>query len=160
SRSRWPSGTSPGNTRATRRGRSSRRWRSSWRCRFRSSTCRCRNTSWAGSPSAGSRDRTALRLATIQHRARAPFVQPLAGHRFYPYDLPVDRFAVPPWIAGRTFYLIFPDRFANGDQMNDPAWKRPWGEAPTVKSFFGGDIPGIRQNLGWLTDLGVGGLYL
>jgi len=83
-----------------------------------------------------------------------------AGHFFYPYDLPIDRFAVPPWIAGRTFYLIFPDRFANGDQMNDPAWKRPWGEAPTVKSFFGGDIPGIRQNLGWLTDLGVGGLYL
>ncbi|HKC92058.1 MAG TPA: alpha amylase N-terminal ig-like domain-containing protein, partial [Candidatus Limnocylindria bacterium] len=83
-----------------------------------------------------------------------------AGHFFYPYDLPVDRFAVPPWIAGRTFYLVFPDRFANGDQMNDPAWKRPWGEAPTVKSFFGGDLPGIRQNLGWLTDLGVGGLYL
>ncbi len=83
-----------------------------------------------------------------------------AGHFFYPYDLPIDRFALPPWIAGRTFYLVFPDRFANGDQMNDPAWKRPWGEAPTVKSFFGGDLPGVRQNLDWLTDLGVGGLYL
>jgi cyclomaltodextrinase len=55
-----------------------------------------------------------------------------AGHFFYPYDLPVDRFSVPPWIAGRTFYLVFPDRFANGDQMNDPAWKRPWGETQTV----------------------------
>ncbi|TME62088.1 MAG: hypothetical protein E6I54_09035, partial [Chloroflexi bacterium] len=36
-----------------------------------------------------------------------------AGHFFYPYDLPIDRFAVPSWIAGRTFYLVFPDRFAN-----------------------------------------------
>jgi len=80
-----------------------------------------------------------------------------AGYFFYPYDLPIDRFALPAWVAGRTFYLVFPDRFANGDQMNDPAWKRPWGEAPTAKSFFGGDIPGIRQNLGWLSDLGVGG---
>ena len=58
-------------------------------------------------------------------RERAPARKHYAGYFFYPYDLPIDRFAVPPWIAGRTFYLIFPDRFANGDQMNDPAWKRP-----------------------------------
>jgi glycosidase len=83
-----------------------------------------------------------------------------AGHFFYPYDLPVDRFALPGWVAGTTFYLIFPDRFANGDQMNDPAWKRPWGEAPTNRSFFGGDLAGIRQNLDWLSDLGVRGIYL
>jgi glycosidase len=83
-----------------------------------------------------------------------------AGYFFYPYDLPIDRFAPPSWIAGRTFYLIFPDRFANGDLERDPPWKRPWGEKPTGRSFFGGDLTGIRGNLGWLEDLGVGGIYL
>ena len=82
------------------------------------------------------------------------------GYFFYPYDLPADRFAVPAWVAGTTFYLIFPDRFANGDRSRDPEWVRPWGEPPTNKSFFGGDLAGIRERLGWLTDLGVGGIYL
>ncbi|TME28868.1 MAG: alpha-glycosidase [Chloroflexi bacterium] len=90
----------------------------------------------------------------------APRWKHYAGYFFYPYDLPVDRFAMPSWVAGTTFYLVFPDRFANGDRSNDPAWVRPWGEAPTNDSFFGGDIAGIRQRLGWLSDLGVSGLYL
>ena len=83
-----------------------------------------------------------------------------AGYFFYPYDLPIDRFAAPAWVAGTTFYLVFPDRFANGDLQRDPPWKRPWGEKPTGRSFFGGDLTGIRGNLGWLDDLGIGGLYL
>jgi len=83
-----------------------------------------------------------------------------AGYFFYPYDLPADRFALPSWVAGTTFYLIFPDRFANGDPSNDPPSSRPWGEPPTARTFFGGDLAGIRQRLSWPRDLGVGCLYL
>jgi glycosidase len=83
-----------------------------------------------------------------------------AGYFFYPYDQPIDRFALPRWVLGTTFYLIFPDRFANGDPSIDPAWVRPWGEKPTGTSFFGGDLAGIRARLPWLSELGVGCLYL
>ncbi len=82
------------------------------------------------------------------------------GYFFYPYDQPIDRFALPPWVLGTTFYLVFPDRFANGDPSIDPSWVRPWGEKPTGTSFFGGDIAGVRQHLGWMSDLGVGCIYL
>ena len=83
-----------------------------------------------------------------------------AGYFFYPYDLPADRFALPGWVPGTTFYLIFPDRFANGDPTNDQPGARPWGEIPTARSFFGGDLAGIRHRLAWPRDLGVGCLYL
>ena len=82
------------------------------------------------------------------------------GYFFYPYDLPIDRFALPSWVLGRTFYLVFPDRFANGDPANDPSWVRPWGERPAADSFFGGDLAGVQARLGWLRDLGIGCLYL
>ena len=83
-----------------------------------------------------------------------------AGYFFYPYDTPIDRFTLPRWVLGTTFYLIFPDRFANGDRATDPPNARPWGERPTARSFFGGDLAGIRQRLAWPRDLGVGCLYL
>lgn len=83
-----------------------------------------------------------------------------AGYFFYPYDTPIDRIRLPEWVLGATFYLIFPDRFANGDRASDPENSRPWGEKPTPRSFFGGDLAGIRQRLSWPRDLGVGCLYL
>ena len=91
---------------------------------------------------------------------RPPHSAMYVGYFFYPYDLPIDRFALPSWVPGTTFYLIVPDRFANGDPTNDPAWVRPWGESPTGESFFGGDLAGIRSRLDWVKDLGAGGLYL
>ena len=83
-----------------------------------------------------------------------------AGYFFYPYDQPIDRIALPSWIPGSTMYLIFPDRFANGDRSTDPPGTRPWGERPTRRSFFGGDLAGIQQRLAWPRDLGIGCLYL
>jgi len=82
------------------------------------------------------------------------------GYFFYPYDLPIDRFALPNWVLGTTFYLIFPDRYANGDPSNDPEWVRPWGEKPVAGSFFGGDLAGIRSRLEWINELGARCLYL
>ena len=82
------------------------------------------------------------------------------GYFHYPYNQPADRFVLPSWLPGTTFYEIFPERFNNGDPTNDPPGTEPWGGRPKPRSFFGGDLAGIRQKLGHLTALGVGGLWL
>lgn len=66
----------------------------------------------------------------------------------------------PSWVADAIFYQIFPDRFHNGDRRRDPPGVRPWGEAPTPHSFFGGDLAGVIERLPYLLDLGVNALYL
>ncbi len=66
----------------------------------------------------------------------------------------------PAWVRNAVFYQIFPDRFCNGDPRNDPPDVRPWGEPPTARSFFGGDLQGILDKLDYLQDLGVNALYL
>ena len=78
----------------------------------------------------------------------------------YPYVGDGDLHEIPPWAVGAVFYQIFPDRFCNGDPAIDPPGTLPWGAAPTGSSFFGGDLQGIRQRLGYLADLGVQALYL
>lgn len=66
----------------------------------------------------------------------------------------------PGWVQDAIFYQIFPDRFANGDEGNDPFGTVPWGSAPTNDAFMGGDLVGINQKLGYLKSLGVTALYL
>jgi cyclomaltodextrinase len=68
--------------------------------------------------------------------------------------------SVPGWVNEAIFYQIFPDRFSNGDPSNDPPNVQPWGAAPTLWGFQGGDLEGIRQRLDYLADLGVNALYL
>jgi glycosidase len=67
---------------------------------------------------------------------------------------------VPYWVQDSIFYQIFPDRFADGDPTNNPPNVRPWGSAPTIDGFQGGDIRGIIKNFDYLLDLGVSALYL
>ncbi|MHB0923057.1 MAG: glycoside hydrolase family 13 protein [Bellilinea sp.] len=67
---------------------------------------------------------------------------------------------IPDWVYDRIFYQIFPDRFANGDQTNDPPNKQPWGTLPDTVHFQGGDLAGIQQKLDYLGDLGVNAIYL
>lgn len=67
---------------------------------------------------------------------------------------------VPTWPQNAVFYQIFPDRFANGDQSNDPAGVEPWGSKPTYTNFLGGDLQGVDQKLGYLKNLGITALYL
>lgn len=88
-------------------------------------------------------------------------------------------YAIPAWVKNAVMYQIFPDRFANGDASNDvqtgeysyfgaPTQKKAWGQsvfadAPAVNSsvFFGGDLQGIRQNVGYLKNtLGVDTLWM
>lgn len=72
-------------------------------------------------------------------------------------------FSVIPWLRGRTFYQVFPDRFANGDPANDPPGTTAWGGPVTPgtgEQYYGGDLAGLIDRLDYLQDLGVGGIYL
>jgi Glycosidases len=92
-------------------------------------------------------------------------------------------FTVPAWMKGAVLYQIYVDRFNNGDPSNDvltdeymydnwPAVRvSDWNQLPDAKTpyaaggnrtreFFGGDLEGIIQKLGYLKDLGVDGIYL
>ncbi|MCL4561302.1 MAG: glycoside hydrolase family 13 protein [Chloroflexi bacterium] len=66
----------------------------------------------------------------------------------------------PNWIQDAVFYQIFPERFDNGDQSNDPTGVRSWGDTPTYENYFGGDLQGILNRLPYLQELGITALYL
>ncbi|MGE5583732.1 MAG: glycoside hydrolase family 13 protein [Bacillota bacterium] len=69
--------------------------------------------------------------------------------------------ALPPvWASQAVFYQIFPERFFNGDETNDPAGKESWGNPPSCFNFFGGDLKGIIAKIPYLQQLGVSALYL
>lgn len=70
-----------------------------------------------------------------------------------------EAFEPPAWAKGTVFYQIFPERFANGNRENDPKGTLQWGAVPTLWNFFGGDLQGVRSRLGYLSDLGIEGLY-
>jgi cyclomaltodextrinase len=66
----------------------------------------------------------------------------------------------PDWVRDAIFYQVFPDRFCNGDQTNDPPDVEPWDATPGLDNFFGGDLVGITSKLSHLERLGATGLYL
>jgi neopullulanase len=59
-------------------------------------------------------------------------------------------------------YLIMPDRFSNGDKMNDkvPGMRDQTLRRDTVFNRHGGDLKGIENRLDYLKDLGVTSLWL
>lgn len=67
---------------------------------------------------------------------------------------------VPPWVQDAIFYQIFPERFANGDSLNDPPGTQSWGGVPTPRNYFGGDLQGILDHLDYISSLGINTLYL
>lgn len=88
-------------------------------------------------------------------------------------------YLTPDWAKDAVWYQIFPERFRNGDQANDPPgtfrWQSNWwatlpGETPGEQNFyhgeanvwwrrFGGDIQGVRGALPYLRELGVNAIY-
>jgi len=66
---------------------------------------------------------------------------------------------VPAWVAGSVFYQIFPERFANGDPSNDPPGTVAWDARPTTTNFFGGDLQGVIDRAGYLSQLGVTAIW-
>jgi len=78
----------------------------------------------------------------------------------YLYTNENDIFRVPDWAKGKVIYHIFPDRFYNGNSLNDPNGTVEWNSIPTRENFFGGDLKGILLKLDYLQDLGIGAIYL
>ncbi|MCL2050803.1 MAG: glycoside hydrolase family 13 protein [Lachnospiraceae bacterium] len=72
----------------------------------------------------------------------------------------LDLIEVPEWAKGTVWYQIFPERFLNGNKVNDPADIAAWDEVPTRENFFGGDLAGIIRNMPYLKDLGVDVIYM
>ena len=60
-----------------------------------------------------------------------------------------------------VIYLIMPDRFANGDPINDQPADTPASyDRANPRAYHGGDLRGIREHLPYLKDLGVTTLWL
>ncbi len=64
--------------------------------------------------------------------------------------------------ASDLIYLVFPDRFSNGDQTNDSfvAMQEKTCDRSGLKARHGGDIKGIENHLDYFTELGVTALWL
>ncbi|HEY1921664.1 MAG TPA: alpha-amylase family glycosyl hydrolase [Tepidisphaeraceae bacterium] len=83
-------------------------------------------------------------------------------------------FETPDWAKHAVWYQIFPERFRNGDQSNDPPNTEPWtskwfsklpGESGDFyhdiwKRRYGGDFQGIIAALPYLRSLGINCIYL
>lgn len=78
----------------------------------------------------------------------------------YPSAHYVDIPHKPSWFSDAVFYQIFVERFANGNSKISPDNLVPWDSDPTPKSFYGGDLEGIRSNLSYLQDIGINAIYL
>lgn len=77
------------------------------------------------------------------------------------YLFPEDRNPVPEWVSSAAAYQIFPERFRDGGEPRDRGYITDrWGVRPKPKSFYGGDLGGIRQKLPYLRELGVTLLYM
>ncbi len=70
-----------------------------------------------------------------------------------------ERSLPPEWVADAVFYQIFPDRFAQSEQVPKPKRLEPWDAAPTLHGFKGGDLIGVLEHLDYLQDLGVNAIY-
>ena len=87
-----------------------------------------------------------------------------------------DEEQFPRWLSDGLMYQIFPDRFARSMSYTAPAQRKRhkmherWGEPPVCgpdekgvvwnDDFFGGNLKGIIEKLGYLEDLGVTVIYL
>jgi glycosidase len=105
------------------------------------------------------------------------------GFQLTVYDA---RFTTPSWLQGAVVYSIFPDRFRNGSPSNDycrgastsgcptfygstpatlhPTWNEPMEDTHRTgvfnRDFFGGDLEGIQEKLGYLKSLGVDAIWM
>lgn len=83
----------------------------------------------------------------------------IASFFAYSYLNKADIHEVPSWVKDTIWYQIFPDRFANGNASINPENVDPWGAPPTDYNFTGGDLQGVINNLDYLQNLGITGIY-
>ena len=88
----------------------------------------------------------------------------LSNHNYYfriPFFHEIDMIKTPGWVKSTVWYQIFPDRYCNGDESNDPVGTLSWNSRePKWKDFFGGDLQGIINKLDHIKKLGFNGIYL
>ena len=81
----------------------------------------------------------------------------------FTYELKTRNSTTPiPILQNDVTYLIFPDRFCNGDKNNDNAtmqFNTPV-DRTALKARHGGDIAGIKSKIHYLKDLGITALWL
>ena len=82
------------------------------------------------------------------------------------FELPI---ATRKQILGRNqglspddvIYLVMPDRFANGDPMNDePSEFKGSHDRANPRAYHGGDLRGVKSHLPYLKDLGITTIWL
>ncbi|MCL2861783.1 MAG: glycoside hydrolase family 13 protein [Firmicutes bacterium] len=78
-----------------------------------------------------------------------------------PYINSIDVHKEVSWMKEAVFYQIFVDRFARGNfDKCDKYIDQKWDDIPTPKTFAGGDIKGIINNLDHIKNLGCNAIYL
>ena len=106
-----------------------------------------------------------LKLAPELHTGTA-VCRLTTAHGETTFELPL---AARAQILGRNqgitlddvIYLIMPDRFANGDPLNDEPAEFPGShDRGKPRAYHGGDLRGIEQHLDYLQNLGVTTLWL
>lgn len=79
----------------------------------------------------------------------------------YSYLNSSDTHRIVRGAEGFVFYQIFVDRFRRGNIVKDLSYiNMDWGDIPTPKSFAGGDLDGICEKLGYVSELGANCIYL
>jgi len=86
------------------------------------------------------------------------------GSNVISYNYPLHPLPVEPargFNASDVIYLLMPDRFANGDPLNDNVeGMLEKANRNNPNGRHGGDLKGISDHLGYLSDLGVTGIWL
>ncbi|WP_163101639.1 alpha-glycosidase [Peribacillus alkalitolerans] len=100
---------------------------------------------------------------TITYNEKGFYSEAITDSGYYfchPYLHMSEIFQAPDWVKDARWYQIFPERFANGNPLNNPKGALAWGSAePSTSNFFGGDFEGVINHLDYLVELGVNGIY-
>lgn len=81
----------------------------------------------------------------------------------FTYELKAKNTSVKRGLAEEdVIYLLFPDRFANGDTTNDniAEMKEPRIDRNALKTRHGGDLQGVLNHLNYIQDLGCNALWI
>ncbi len=91
------------------------------------------------------------------------FTDRLVDDRSQYFKLPINHRAdvarVPDWVNDAVVYNIFPDSFASGRETICCRPGRAEHGGHTVRGRLGGTLDGVRENIGYLKDLGVNCVY-
>ncbi|WP_084571257.1 alpha-amylase family glycosyl hydrolase [Deinococcus misasensis] len=66
--------------------------------------------------------------------------------------------AIDDW-RQQVIYLLFTDRFANGNTANDNAGSANCFDPANARKFHGGDLAGLQGKLGYIKDLGATAIW-